>query len=86
MSEFTQGEWKRFLYEHGGSRIYGGPEDRDLIADTYEPKGNADLLFASLDMYNALKEEMKEWDSCNHPSFRVMELIQDAIDKAEGKE
>jgi hypothetical protein len=49
-----------------------------------EDVANAQLASASPDMYNALKEEMKEWDSCNHPSFRVMELIQDAINKAEG--
>lgn len=86
MSEFMQGKWKRFLYEHGGSRIYGGPEDRDLIADTYEPKGNADLLFASPDMYNAIKELIDVPGIVDCMPINVWDMLESAISKAEGKE
>lgn len=94
MSEFTKGPWEARLMPQT-TFITAKSSDSEptmYICDTNKarmPMGeeiaNAQLIAASPDMYNALKEEMKEWDSCNHPSFRVMELIQDALNKADDK-
>lgn len=79
MSEvkFTPGPWKRTLYDHGGSRIYGGEDDSELIADTYS-KGNSDIIFAAPDMHAALQSAL-----CDDPDWR--RLAVDALAKAEGR-
>lgn len=40
----TKGPWNRYQYDHGGSRIFNGNE---LIADTFEPKENGEVIFAA---------------------------------------
>jgi len=82
----TPGEWKQTIYDHGGSRIWveDGDGRRNLIADTYEPIGNACLMYAAPDLLAACKKFVKESQSSDPADWmEALEQTEAAIAKAE---
>ena len=86
--EYTQYEWKLKPEDNGHYSVFC---DGGFIADVFDHiegyEGNAHLIVASKDMYEALKYIIRELDKADiiKANSIFMEMPNKAIHKAEGK-